>query len=152
MHLARIGARYESAADYADQIIQGFERGWDCLLGKPRSRAAFLRRRRRIRSQERRWIYGATASYAAIIRASLQPAALTSPKARHDLIRRLSAREPGNAAILKAEIQALEQLDIPYFVRRADERVSFVTASPPAELARAIGEALATGSSLRKRG
>ena len=150
-HLPRIGARCESAADYADQIIQGFEKGWNCLLGKPRNRAAFLRRQRRIRGQQRRWIYRATASYAAIIRASLQPSALTSAEARHDLIRRLLARNPGGAAVFNAEIQALEQLDIPYFLRRADARVGFVAASPPAELARAIGQALATGKTVRKR-
>jgi lantibiotic modifying enzyme len=150
-HLPRIGARCESAADYSDQIIQGFEKGWNCLLGKPRNRAVFLRRRRRIRAQQRRWIYRATASYAAIIRASLQPSALTSPKARHDLVRRLSARKRGAAAILKAEMQALQQLDIPYFVRRADKKMGFVTASPPVALARAIRQALATGKIRRKR-
>ena len=141
-HLPRIGAQCEPAADYVHQIVNGFEKGWRCLVGTPRRRAAFFHRRRRIRSQARRWIYRATESYAAMIRASLQPPALISSAARRALIRRLATRHAAGAAILQTEIQALARLDIPYFVRRTNQRMRSVPAAPPSELSHAITKAL----------
>lgn len=141
-HLPRIGAHRESAADYVDEIVAGFDKGWRCLVGTSRRRDAFFQRRRRIRSRARRWIHRATESYARILRASLQPSALTSSTARRALLRRLSKRHSASAAILRSEIQALARLDIPYFVRRTNQRMKSMAASPPAELGRAIRKAL----------
>jgi lantibiotic modifying enzyme len=141
-HLPRTGAQSESAADYVDEIVAGFDKGWRCLVGTSRRRAAFFQRRRRIRSRARRWIHRATESYAGILRASLQPSALTSPTARRALLRRLAKRHSAGAAILRSEIQALARLDIPYFVRRTNERTKSIAASPPAELGRAIRKVL----------
>ena len=123
-HLARIGDKPMEAARYQREIVRGFTKAWHCILGTPRRRVAFLRRLRRIRSQERRWIYWATAKYAAIRQASIQPAALRGGLERHRLIARLCGRETVTSAVLRAEISALECLDIPYFTRRTQEQLS----------------------------
>jgi lantibiotic modifying enzyme len=141
-HLARIGDRHESPADYAGQILEGFAAGWRSLVGTPQRHAVFLQRLRRIRSEERRWIYLATEKYAAIIRASVQPQALLSGATRTNVIHRLCNRPTMPAATVQAEIEALERLDIPYFTRRTNERMPAVTASPPAELLEAVRKAL----------
>jgi lantibiotic modifying enzyme len=141
-HLAKVGARAECPADYADEIVAGFAAGWHCLVGSPPRRAAFQRRLRRIRAQERRWIYFATEKYVAVIGASLQPGALVSATTRANVLRRLCERTTIGADATEAEIGAMERLDIPYFTRRTNERMSMVTGSPPAELLNAIRDAL----------
>jgi lantibiotic modifying enzyme len=141
-HLAKVGARRQSPADYADEIVDGFTAGWHCLVGTSVRRAVFQRRLGQIRSQERRWIYFATEKYAAIIRASVQPGALSSGTTRLDVIRRLCERPTLGADTAEAEIDAMERLDIPYFTRRTKERMPRGTGSPPAELLEAIRKAL----------
>jgi lantibiotic modifying enzyme len=141
-HLARVGARAESPADYADAIVAGFGAGWHCLIGTPARRAAFQGRLRSIRSQERRWIYFATENYAVIIRVSVQPGALVSGMTRLGVIRRLSERPTVGADTVEAEIDAMERLDIPYFTRRTSVRMPAPKNSPPAELLEAISKAL----------
>lgn len=141
-HLARIGDRPLEAARYKLEIVSGFTRAWHCILGTRGGRLAFLRRLRRIRSQERRWIYWATAKYAAIRQVSIQPAALRSGIERHRLIARLCAREKVALAVIPAEIYALKRLDIPYFVRRSQEQISADKGKVPQELIDAIREVL----------
>jgi lantibiotic modifying enzyme len=141
-HLAKTGARAKSPADYADEIVAGFAAGWHCLVGSPPRRAAFQRRVRRIRAQERRWIYFATEKYAAVIGASLQPGALVSATTRADVLRRLSERPTIGADIAEAEVDAMDRLDIPYFTRRTNERMPTVPGSPPRELLNAVRHAL----------
>jgi hypothetical protein len=137
-HLARIGGKPLDAALYQREIVRGFAKAWHCLLGTPRRRAALLRRLRRIRTQDRRWIYSATAQYAAIRQASLQPAVLRDAMERRHVIARLCRRETASSAVLRAEINALERLDIPYFVRRIQEQLSPDNDKLPQELIRAI--------------
>jgi hypothetical protein len=137
-HLARIGGKPLDAALYQHEIVRGFAKAWHCILGTPRHRTAFLRRLRRIRGEERRWIYWATAQYAAIRQASLQPAALRGWLERHRLIARLCERETVTSAVLRAEINALERLDIPYFVRRIQEQLSPDNDKIPQDLIKAI--------------
>lgn len=141
-HLARIGARPVAAADHADQIIAGFTAGWSCLLRTSPRRAAFLQRVRRLRTQERRWIYLATETYAAILRSSIQPGVLISSAARASVIRSLCVRSSVGSDTVEAEIEALERLDIPYFTRRTNVRMPLVPSSPPPELSAAIRQAL----------
>ena len=141
-HLAHIDGRPELPADYAEQIVAGFAAGRRSLVGTSTRRASFLQRLRRIRSEERRWIYLATEKYAAIIRASIQPGALSSATTRADLIRGLCARPSASLSVLRAEIAALERLDVPYFTRKSSERMPAVTSSLPGELSEAIRNAL----------
>ena len=124
-HVPRIRAKALSAAQYEREIVDGFCRAWRCVLGTRNRRAAFVRRLRRISSRKRRWIYRPTEKYAAIARASIQPAALRSGIERELLIARLCSRRTAPATVIHAEIAALKRLDIPYFVRRIKER------SPP---------------------
>src|SRR2546423_3274361 len=56
-HLARIDARPVVASDYAEEIIRGFSRGWDCLVGTSARHGAFRKRLRRILARPRRWVY-----------------------------------------------------------------------------------------------
>lgn len=120
-HLARIAGKSSEAARYTTEIIKGFANAWRCMLETPSRRAAFLRRLRRIRSQERRWIYWATAKYAAIRRASIQPAVLRSAIERDALLNRLCSRRFATSTLVEAEINALQRLDIPYFIRSTRE-------------------------------
>jgi lantibiotic modifying enzyme len=121
-HVPRIRARPLSAAQYEREIVDGFCRAWRCLLGTRNRRAAFVRRLRRIRSRKRRWIYWPTEKYAAIARASIQPAAVRSGIERELLIARLCSRRTAPSTVIHAEIDALKRLDIPYCVRRIKER------------------------------
>jgi lantibiotic modifying enzyme len=134
--------RPESPAKYSDEIVAGFAAGWRCLVGRPARRAAFQRRLGAVRGQGRRWIYFATENYAAIIRVSVQPGALVSGAARRGVIRRMCERPTISADTVEAELNAMERLDIPYFTRRTNERMPSVTGSPPAELLKAIRDAL----------
>jgi lantibiotic modifying enzyme len=141
-HLARIAGKPLEAVRYTDEIVTGFTRAWRCILGTPQRRAAFLRRLRRIGSQERRWIYWATAKYAAIRRASIQPAALRSAIERDALISRLCLRSSVSSTVAQAEINALQRLDIPYFIRGTEESMPPDKSFLPPDLTEAIGQAL----------
>jgi lantibiotic modifying enzyme len=141
-HLARITGKPLSAGSYANEIIAGFSRAWDCMLGAPDHRAAFLRIVRRIGAQERRWIYIATQTYGTILRTSLQPFALHSSAAREALIRRSCARNGPGKGVIQAEVKALRQLDIPYFSRRTKGWMPPDKGPLPSELTRGIRKAL----------
>lgn len=141
-HLARIGGKPLEASSHTTEITRGFTKAWHCLLGTQARRAAFLRRLRRIRSHERRWIYLATAKYAAIRRASLQPAVLRSITERVALLARLSWRSTGSPAVLQTEIDALARLDIPYFIRTTNELMPPDKSVLQRDLLQAIRQAL----------
>jgi lantibiotic modifying enzyme len=141
-HVPRIRARALRAAEYEDQIVEGFRRAWRCLLGTGSRRTAFIRRVRRICSRQRRWIYRPTEQYAAISRASIQPPALRSGIERELLIARLCARGTVPAKVIHGEIAALRRLDIPYFVRRTKGPVSFDKGIVPTDLIKALRRAL----------
>jgi lantibiotic modifying enzyme len=120
-HIPRIGAKPLSAARYKREIVNGFSRAWRCILGTPEKRAAFVRWVRRRRAIERRWIYWPTANYDRIRRASIQPTALRSGIERDILIARSCARSAVSPALIRAEIEALTRLDIPYFTRKIEQ-------------------------------
>src|SRR5438552_3528635 len=100
-HLARIAGKPLEAGSYTKEIIKGFTTAWRCILGSPSRRTALHRRLRRIRSQERRWIYWATEKYAAIRRASIQPTALRFETDRNTLINRLCVRRSASAVLIQ---------------------------------------------------
>jgi lantibiotic modifying enzyme len=127
---------------YANEIISGFTRAWRCLLSDPNRRAAFSRTLRQVRARERRWIYDATARYAAILGASVQPAALLSTARRQAFLQQLCARTGVTKTVVRAEMKALRELNIPYFNRRTGERMPLERNHPPAELIQAIRQAL----------
>lgn len=106
---------------YKREIVNGFRQACRSILGTREQRAALARRLRRICSRNRRSIYWPTAKYAAIARASLQPAALRSGIERDLLIARLCSRKAASSPILQAEIDAVKRLDIPYFTTRRKE-------------------------------
>ena len=117
-HIPRIGGKPLSAARYKGEIVNGFRSAWDCVLENEKGRAAFVRWVRRFRAVERRWIYWSTANYDRIRRASIQPTALRSGIERDILIARSCARSAVSPALIRAEIDALKRLDIPYFTRK----------------------------------
>jgi lantibiotic modifying enzyme len=141
-HRARLAGKPLEARLYTREIVTGFARAWRSILGTRNRRAAFARRLRRIRSQERRWIYWATETYANIRRASLQPAALRSGVERDLLITRLCTESRVTSAPIDAEVHSLKQLDIPYFIRRSDERMPPEERTVPLELVTAVRDAL----------
>ena len=123
-HLPRIDGKPVSPGPYAREIVSGFTRGWRSILGTRERRSAFLRQLRRIRSRERRWIYWATEKYGAIRQASIQPAVLRSGKKRNRLITGSCTRPIVSSATVRAEIEALKRLDIPYFPRTTKESMN----------------------------
>ncbi len=120
-HIPRIGGKPLSAARYKGEIVNGFRSAWDCVLENEKGRAAFVRWVRRFRAVERRWIYWSTANYDRIRRASIQPTALRSGIERDILIARSCARSAVSPALIRAEIDALKRLDIPYFTRKIEQ-------------------------------
>ena len=141
-HLPRLAGNPLLAADYQREMARGFVRVWRCLLGTANRRDAFARRLRRICSNERRWIYWATEKYAAIREASIQAGSLRSSVERDLLIRRLCGRDIVSPAVIDAEIRALKQLDIPYFLRKTNERAPSDKLPGPGELIKAIRRVL----------
>jgi lantibiotic modifying enzyme len=139
-------------AEYAEEIIAGFSQAWNCVFETPSRRNAFLRIVRGIRSKPRRWIYRATETYAAIIRASIQPSALHSPAARKSMIREECYRPTVRRSVVEAEIAALERLDIPYFLRRTTGWMPPEKGPPPSDLTEAIRKALVLRKSDETRG
>ena len=117
-HVPRLNGRALKPSRYKREMARGFARAWKCILGTSCARRGFVRQLERIRSSERRWLYGATEAYAAIREASLQPAALRSRQDRELLIRRRCTRDTVASSVMKAEVRALKRLDIPYFVAR----------------------------------
>ena len=112
-------------------MMNGFSKAWDCLLGTGSRRRAFTRRVRRIQSRERRWICRATETYAAIRQDSLQPAALRSGIKRNRLLARLCKRNGLASEIIAAELDALKLLDIPYLAQDSKERILLNQANMP---------------------
>ena len=151
-HLARVAAEPVVATDYADEIISGFVRGWHCLVGTSRRRAATQQRISRLRAQRRRWIYRATERYEAIRQASIEPVALRGAATRDALITRACIRSNAKWDVVRAEIKALKQLDLPYFVRRTNEPMPAEPSSLPSELLDAIRNALEWGRGVTRKG
>lgn len=151
-HLARIHDRPVEASDYAKEIVRGFCRAWDCLLGTSSRRSIFLRKLHQIRRLPRRWIYLATERYAAILRASVSPSALKAEEARKALITALCRRSSATPGLIGAEVRALMQLDLPYFVRQTNELMPADKSAMPSELVEAIQNTLlsATNRSLER--
>ncbi|HEV2841498.1 MAG TPA: type 2 lanthipeptide synthetase LanM [Chthoniobacterales bacterium] len=130
------------ATSYRQEITAGFAKAWRCILGTRNGRAQFARRLRRVRSHERRWIYWPTEKYSAIIKASIHPSALRSGAERNLLIRRLCSRDIVPSAVVDAEVLALKQLDIPYFLRATNEKPPPDKLRIPAEVIQTIRGAL----------
>lgn len=149
-HLVRIGGKPVVASRYANEIIRGFSRGWHCLIGTARRRAAFARTLRRIRVRPRRWIYLATANYAALLAASVQPAVLRSAASRRALVTRSCSRSSVSRDVVQAEIKALTELDLPYFVRKTAELTPDDDRDVPSELLEAIRSTLKRAKTYRE--
>src|SRR5207237_367532 len=81
----------------------------------------FVRWVRRRPAVERRWIYWPTANYDRIRQACIQPTALRSGTERDNLIARLCNRSAVIPRVIRAEIDALKRLDIPYFTRKIEQ-------------------------------
>jgi len=134
--------RRPQMVQYRREMINGFTRAWDCILGTKERRRAFAKRLRRIQAHERRWIYRATEQYAAIRRASVQPVALRSGVERHRIIARFCRHAPLASEAIDAEIRALKRLDIPYFVRTGKKRIVLNKASMLATVQEALRRVL----------
>lgn len=133
-HIARLGREPLDAGQDKREIVKGFRRAWQCILGTPARRRALARRVRRIQSRERRWIYRATEKYAAIRRASIQPATLRFGIERNRLLARLCRGSVVAPEVIESEIDALKRLDIPYFLRSSDERVVLDAGNRPVDV------------------
>lgn len=142
-HVARIGTKPLRAVQYEREIVKGFSRAWHCILGTKDRRRGFAKRLRRIRSRKRRWIYRPTEKYAAVRRASIQPAALRSEVERDLIISSLCSGRAVTFTVIHAEIDALKGLDIPYFLRGSKERIALDRGNMPVDVCEALRRALA---------
>ena len=137
-HLPRLAGQPLRLEQYRRELARGFARAWRCILGTRAAREAFARQLRRIRSSKRRWFYWATETYAAIRDASLQPGALRSSSERELLIRLRCARAKVSATVVDAEVRALKNLDIPYFLSPTDHPLPPDRATISPELMKAL--------------
>lgn len=141
-HVPRLAGRPLKPRHYRFEIARGFARAWRCILGDRSAQEMFARKLRRIRATDRRWIYRATEAYAAIRDASIQPQALRSGRERERLLRRRCTSETVGPTVVDAEVRALMQLDIPYFVVRSKQRLPSGGCSVLPELIQALHAAL----------
>lgn len=121
-HTPYLGATPLIVSDYEDAIASGFRQAWQCLLGTQERRIAFIRHLQRRRSRGCRRIYRSTAEYDAIMRASIQPAAMRSGADRNLFIAQSCSRNGADQVITREEIEALKRLDVPYFVPRSSSK------------------------------
>lgn len=121
-HTPYLGATPLRVSNYEDVILSGFRQAWRCLLGTKEGRIAFVRYLQRRRDRGYRRIYRSTAEYDAILRASVQPAAMRSGAERNLFIAQSCSRNAADQIITREEIKALKRLDVPYFVRRSSSR------------------------------
>ena len=75
-------------------------------------------------------------------KASLSPAAMQSEVAREALLKRLVSRRSVGHSVRQAEVKALRQLDLPYFVRKTSEAMPDDNPTVPLEIVAAIRDAL----------
>lgn len=118
-HNPRIDAKLLSATHYQTELVRGFRRAWQFILGCKKRRVEFDRLSRRLCRQKLRWIYQSTANYDRIRRASIQPPALTSGIKRDLLIKCLCKRRGVSSMVTHREIQALKRFDVPYFTHKS---------------------------------
>jgi lantibiotic modifying enzyme len=144
-HLPRIAGKPVFAAPYTDDILMGFRRAWNCIIGTKRRRAEFLRHARNVRGQPRRWIYRATEGYGTILQGSIQPAVLRSQGARDGFIARSCLLRAPNLTVGRAVISAIRRLDLPYFIRRTNQAMPADESSASSELTEAIRKSLRRG-------
>lgn len=142
-HTPHVDGTPLDASNYADVVIAGFRQAWHCLLGTKERRVAFLRYLRHCPSRGYRRIYRSTAEYDAIIRASVQPAAMRDDDERNRVIAQLCSRNGAGQIITREEINALRRLDIPFFVRTSSSKPPPATDTlVPAELIEAIRQGI----------
>jgi lantibiotic modifying enzyme len=152
-HLPIIAGKPVFAAPYTSDIVMGFRRAWTCIVGTKNRRAEFLRHVRKVRAQRRRWIYRSTEGYSATLQGSIQPAFLRSRAARDKFIADSCLPRAPNRTVGKAEISAIRQLDLPYFVRKTNHPTPADESCAPSALTEAIRSVLKLFSSPgRKRG
>ena len=151
-HLPIIAGKPVFPAPFTGNIIAGFRRAWNCIVGTKNRRSEFLRHVRKVRTQRRRWIYRATEGYGATLQASLQPAVLRSLAARDQFIADSCLARAPSRTVGKAEIGAIRQLDLPYFARRTNHAMPADESSAPSELTEAIRRSVkpSQGSLLKK--
>jgi lantibiotic modifying enzyme len=142
LHIPRIGIKPLSVGRYKREIVNGFKSAWDCVLGNEKRRASFVRQLRTINRLRRRWLYWPTANYDRIRQASVQPAALRSGTERDILIARLCDQSVVPPTVIRAEIDALKRLDIPYFIRQTPAIAVVEPTVVPMKLVQALREAL----------
>jgi len=151
-HLPRIAGKPVFAAPYTRDIVTGFRRAWNCIVGTKNRRAEFLRQVRKVRAQWRRWIYRATEGYGATLQGSIQPAVLRSQAERDQFIADSCLPRAPSRTIGKAEVSAIRQLDLPYFVRKTNHTMPSDTNSVPSKLMQAIRSALKPTKTPERKG
>jgi len=127
-HLPRLGGVSLRASDYTGEIVEGFSMMYRLLrknreeLARPGSPLV------RLSTQEIRFIFHASRIYGLLLKRLGAPTHMRVGVERSietDLLSRFYAESPEKARylpLLAAELEALEQLDIPCFRARADSR------------------------------
>ncbi len=114
----------ETAAAHIDSIAAGFH---EMFLLVVRNRKSLLAVLGRFAGRRGRFIARSTNAYGLLLQASLQPELLCDGAARGILFEKLRRQavkrrnRPACWPILDAELQALERMDVPYFVSVCDE-------------------------------
>ncbi len=118
-----------SPNDYVDDIVQGFNRIYHFLIQQQQALLASDSPLAAFKGQQVRFVFRATKVYGVVLQKSFEPKALRNGVNRSielDILSRafLTTQEkPKVWRILHSEIQAMEQLDIPYFSLSTDSDV-----------------------------
>lgn len=128
-----------SPNDYLDELIQGFEQMYRLLMARRTDLLDTNSPWRNLASQRVRFIFRSTQIYGTILLKTLSPNLLRFGIDRsielHLLSRAflLSPNQPKAWPIFLAELQAMEQLDIPYFAAQANSEALSVGLQSPIE-------------------
>jgi type 2 lantibiotic biosynthesis protein LanM len=127
-HLPELNGRSLNASDYVEEIVTGFRSMYAVLMELSTELTAQAGPLDRLGRSEIRLVFHATRIYGLLLKRLAAPCYLRSGIERSietDIISRFYLESPQKArfhAILEAEIQAIERLDIPRFAVRGDSR------------------------------
>ena len=128
-HLPRLGGACLRVSRYASELLEGFQRMYRLLARHREELAAAGGPLEQLGAQRSRILFHATRLYSLLLKRLCAPRHMRSGVERSietDLLSRFhlaSARRSRWWPVLEAELEAMEQLDLPFFTVRADSSV-----------------------------
>jgi lantibiotic modifying enzyme len=118
-HRPTFDGKIVAARNYVDEITSGFRVAWNLTLCDKIRRKSLRRRLRMLAAGRWRRVYRPTASYIAILEASITPISMRSGAARIRLLGQLCVRQNMSNSVVLQEMLSLERFDVPLFLGTA---------------------------------